>query len=262
MGDGVRRQRHEGRATFVRVFEVHVDAPPASLPPRVNAGEFRIVGTARLDRRGRSAQSKAASRSPRASRSPGSRWPISQAIGAIAADALRRLRGGRPRGDRRRCRWTSWSRRRPRSAQIRGAGLTLERLTVHTLAEDRRVDLVTRARKLQASVGGFRVFAPLAESQSITTPSTGYDDVKQIALARVALQNIASIQVDWVQLRPKARAGGADDGGRRRRPGVGRRSGHFSARAAARSKRSATISARQALDAGRAKRPFRAASAG
>ncbi len=42
--DTVRRRLHGSRTTFVRVFEVHVDAPPAALPPRVSAGEFRIVG--------------------------------------------------------------------------------------------------------------------------------------------------------------------------------------------------------------------------
>src|SRR4051794_4461346 len=42
--DDVRRQMHGGRTTFVRVFEIHVDAPPATLPSRLSAGEFRIVG--------------------------------------------------------------------------------------------------------------------------------------------------------------------------------------------------------------------------
>ena len=42
--DTVRRRLHGSRTTFVRVFEVHVDAPPAALPPGVSAGEFRIVG--------------------------------------------------------------------------------------------------------------------------------------------------------------------------------------------------------------------------
>src|SRR5262245_7580049 len=44
VGDSVRRQRHGTRTTFVRVFEVHVDAAPSALPPRVDAGEFRVVG--------------------------------------------------------------------------------------------------------------------------------------------------------------------------------------------------------------------------
>ena len=42
--DDLRRRLHGGRTTFVRVFEMHVDAPPASLPSGTSAGEFRIVG--------------------------------------------------------------------------------------------------------------------------------------------------------------------------------------------------------------------------
>ena len=53
-------------------------------------------------------------------------------------------------------------------------------------------------------------------------PTTGYDDVKRIALARLVVDNIASIQVDWTLYGPKlaqvALTVGADDiDGRRRR---------------------------------------------
>jgi aminodeoxyfutalosine synthase len=63
--------------------------------------------------------------------------------------------------------------------------------------------LLNRARDLQKAVGGFHAFAPLPRSLSIETPSTGYDDVKQIALARVIAENIESIQVDWSLYGPK-----------------------------------------------------------
>jgi len=42
--DEVRRRLHGTRTTFVRVFEIHVEAPVSALPPRTSAGEFRIVG--------------------------------------------------------------------------------------------------------------------------------------------------------------------------------------------------------------------------
>src|SRR4051812_47795638 len=42
--DPVRQRLHGSRTTFVRVFEIHVDAPPASLPAGLSAGEFRIIG--------------------------------------------------------------------------------------------------------------------------------------------------------------------------------------------------------------------------
>src|SRR6185295_13236573 len=42
--DELRRRLHGARTTFVRVFEINVDAPPAALPSGTSAGEFRIVG--------------------------------------------------------------------------------------------------------------------------------------------------------------------------------------------------------------------------
>ena len=45
--DDVRRRLRGTQTTFVRVFEIHVDAPATSLPARTSAGEFRIVGTPR-----------------------------------------------------------------------------------------------------------------------------------------------------------------------------------------------------------------------
>ena len=46
-------------------------------------------------------------------------------------------------------------------------------------------------------------------------PSTGYDDLKRIALARMVVDNVPSIQVDWALYGPKlaqvALTVGADD---------------------------------------------------
>ena len=65
------------------------------------------------------------------------------------------------------------------------------------------------------AVGGIHTFAPLPRTMSVTAPSTGYDDVKQVALARLAVDNIDSIQVDWALYGPKlaqfALTIGADD---------------------------------------------------
>jgi aminodeoxyfutalosine synthase len=97
----------------------------------------------------------------------------------------------------------------------RDAGLGAWRLTVHNLRDDARIASVERARDLQAAVGGFNAFAPLPRVMSVTAPTTGYDDVKQIALARVVVTNIDSIQVDWPLYGPKlaqvALTVGADD---------------------------------------------------
>jgi aminodeoxyfutalosine synthase len=50
---------------------------------------------------------------------------------------------------------------------------------------------------------------------SVTSPATGYDDVKLVALARLLIREIPSIQVDWPLYGPKlaqvALTVGADD---------------------------------------------------
>jgi aminodeoxyfutalosine synthase len=89
------------------------------------------------------------------------------------------------------------------------------RMTVHAMSEDRRTAVVTAARELQRSAGGFRAFAPLPRTMSVALPTTGYDDVKQVALARLMVDNIDCIQVDWPLYGPKlaqvALTMGADD---------------------------------------------------
>ncbi len=217
IADDVRRRLHGTRTTFVRVFEAHVDAVPGSLPAGMVAGELRIVGR-----------------------------PSSVAAAVEAARTLFALAGGIP--------VTGFSladleavaaaEGRPRDEVVaalrdagldaiadvpidempaaaaavdtaRGAGLRVLRMTVHTLRADQRVAIVERARDLQALVGGFQAFAPLPRTVSVALPTTGYADIKQIALARVLAQSIPSIQVDWPLYGPKlaqvALTMGADD---------------------------------------------------
>jgi hypothetical protein len=215
--DTVRRRLHGARTTFVRVFEVHVDALPAALPPRVSAGEFRIVG--------RPLSPEAAARAVRAAAAIAGPTPVT---GFSLAD-LRSIEGSTASSFTRLC-------AELRDAGLeaiaelpvdllddaagaveaaRAAGLGVSRLTVNALADEDRIVTVARARDLQTAVGGFRVFAPLPRTMSISTPSTGYDDVKQVALARLLAANIESIQVDWPLYGPKlaqfALTIGADD---------------------------------------------------
>jgi aminodeoxyfutalosine synthase len=85
----------------------------------------------------------------------------------------------------------------------REAGLAVPRIIVQALTQLDRVSIVNRARDLQNAVGGILAFAPLPRAISIAAPSTGYDDVRQVALARVIAENIESIQVDWSLYGPK-----------------------------------------------------------
>jgi aminodeoxyfutalosine synthase len=94
------------------------------------------------------------------------------------------------------------------------------RVTVHAASNDAAdapvpAVVIKRVADLQRSVGGIRAFAPLPRTSSVAHPSTGYDDVKTIATARLLADNIDSIQVDWALYGPKlaqvALTMGADD---------------------------------------------------
>jgi hypothetical protein len=201
--DEIRRRLHGARTTFLRVFAMHVDALPASVPPNTSAGEFRIVGR-----------------------------PASLDVAVAAVHAAVNLAGGIPvtgfsLGDLHALAGPTSLTEACRSlrdaglqaiaevpldvlenpgeaiAAARRAGLLVPRLTIHELRQADRVAWPNRARDLQKSIGGILVFAPLPRVMSVTAPSTGYDDVKQIALARIVAENIDSIQVDWSLYGPK-----------------------------------------------------------
>lgn len=99
---------------------------------------------------------------------------------------------------------------------IVAGGLGAWRLTVHRAeSPDVRLALIERACALQEATGAVKAFAPLPRLDAVETPSTGYDDVKTIAAARVRCAGIEAIQVDWPLYGPKlaqvAIAFGAND---------------------------------------------------
>ena len=60
--------------------------------------------------------------------------------------------------------------------------------------------------QLQSLVARFpdlQTVAPLPREQSVAVPTTGYDDVRAVAMARLALPSVRNIQVDWAQYGPK-----------------------------------------------------------
>jgi hypothetical protein len=201
--DDVRRRLHGPRTTFVRVFEIHVDAPPSTVPAGTSAGEFRIIG--------RPSSIDAAVASVRAAVNLANGVPVT----AFSLSDLANLDDGSS---------LAATCRALRDAGLeavaevpidlmdnaaaavsvaREAGLAVPRIIVQALTQLDRVSIVNRARDLQNAVGGILAFAPLPRAISIAAPSTGYDDVRQVALARVIAENIESIQVDWSLYGPK-----------------------------------------------------------
>lgn len=201
--DDLRRKLHGARTTFVRVFELHVDAPPASVPSGTSAGEFRIVGRpASLD----AAVAAVRSASRLAGDVPVTGFSLVDLLALDGSPSLAAACRALREAGLEAIAEAPLDRLDDPGVAItaaRGEGLAVPRLTIHALAAADRVSLLNRARDLQKAVGGLHAFAPLPRSMSVAAPSTGYDDVKQIALARVIAANIESIQVDWSLYGPK-----------------------------------------------------------
>lgn len=74
-------------------------------------------------------------------------------------------------------------------------------------AED-RVDHLLKLRALQDETGGFVAFIPLAFHPDNTAlrhipKTTGFDDLKSVAVARLLLDNITHIKAYWVMMTPR-----------------------------------------------------------
>jgi aminodeoxyfutalosine synthase len=215
-GDDVRRRMHGARTTFVRVFEVHCGAPLPARPVGLAAGEFRIVGAPATEAAAIDvvkATVALAAGAPLTGFSLADLQALAPDVEALAALCSRLHDAGLEAIAETPLDKVDQPAVAVRAA--RDAGLGVWRLTVERLADTERIATVERARDLQAAVGGFRAFAPLPRTVSVTEPTTGYDDVKQVALARVVVTNIDSIQVDWPIYGPKlaqvALTVGADD---------------------------------------------------
>ena len=215
LADEARRRRHGRRTTFVRVAVVAVEGSlPASLGA---AGEVQIAGApsglrAAVERVGE--VSSWARGVPVSGFSLADLEQLSTSEGVPLRSALEELRAAglelvadAPIDVLRD------SRRSIEEVNI--AGLTLARLTVHRLPSADAPALFKRVAELQRAVGVIRAFAPLPRTLNPSVPTTGYDDVKRVAFARLMVDNIASIQVDWSRYGPKlaqvALTVGADD---------------------------------------------------
>lgn len=98
---------------------------------------------------------------------------------------------------------------------LRQAGFEQLRLTIDRVAAAQRTDTFLRAAEWQRRFGGIAAINPLPMAMTAFRPTTGYDDVKMVAIARLALPDVPHIQVDWQRYGPKlaqvALTFGADD---------------------------------------------------
>jgi aminodeoxyfutalosine synthase len=217
LADDIRRQRHGTRTTFVRVADVPMTGD-VTLPAL--AGEVRIVGTpaSRADAIARVTQVAAAI--PKAPGAPLSGFSLAdlEELAAREGVTLRALLEELSAAGLELIAEAPFDRlqdARRSVEQVNIAGLRLARLTVHQSPAPDPVPLLKAVAELQRSIAVIRTFAPLPRKINPAVPTTGYDDVKRVALARVIVDNIESIQVDWSLYGPKlaqvALTVGADD---------------------------------------------------
>jgi hypothetical protein len=214
--DEVRRRLHGTRTTFVRVADVPADVgAPIAWPPA--AGEVRIVGlpASRSAAIERVAQVAAAARGVAVSAY--SLADLEQLAGrerVMLRTLLEELRGAgleliaqAP--------FDELQNARRSIEEVNIAGLTLARLTVSRTSSADPLPVLKAVAVLQRAVAVIRAFAPLPRRVNPAFPSTGYEDVKRVALARVIVDEVPSIQVDWSLYGPKlaqvALTVGADD---------------------------------------------------
>ena len=90
----------------------------------------------------------------------------------------------------------------------------------HIETDEDRVDHLLRLRALQDDTGGFQTYIPLAFHPENTPMShlpmtSGFQDIKAIAVARLLLDNFPHIKAYWIMMTPKiaqvAQRFGADD---------------------------------------------------
>jgi hypothetical protein len=87
------------------------------------------------------------------------------------------------------------------------AGRRPRRLTTESPVGDRRLDVLRSVRVCRAAIGGPLYYAPLPRQVPVDRPTTGYDDLRMIALARLAVSapdlEPMHIEVDWSLYGPK-----------------------------------------------------------
>ena len=216
LADDLRRQRHALNTTFVRVADVAADTgAPMAIP--AGAGEVRIVGApatraAAVDRV-RQVMAQAQGRvvsafslvdlEVLAARDGVTLRALLEELHAAGLEMVAEAPFDRLQDPRRSV------------EEVNISGLALARLTVHQSPSPDRLPLLKGVADLQRAVAVIRAFAPLPRRTNSAAPSTGYDDVKHVALARVVVDNVPSIQVDWMTYGPKlaqvALTVGADD---------------------------------------------------
>jgi hypothetical protein len=213
LADALRRRLHGARATFLRVAACALDQSIADAVPPA-AREIRLTGSpatlADAVIAVQAARSVAGNRTVAAfAWADAERWRETEGQGVLkqlheaGLDAIAELPLDKV------------SDARTALRALTSRGFTQVRLSIVAAPAAERTELLLRAAELQDEFGCIQTLDPLPSKLAAYRPTTGYDDVKMVAIARLAAPNVPTIQVDWQRYGPKlaqvALTFGADD---------------------------------------------------
>jgi aminodeoxyfutalosine synthase len=215
MADALRRRLHDTRVTYVRVAICACDEPFADKVLPV-AREVRLTGTPESLEVAVTAvtQAKAVAGARAVS---GFSWSVIESLARSAGTVSQVLEELRHAGLDAIAQLSLDDMTNPASAleHLVTAGFGDLRLTIDKAPAAERAKLFVLASDLQQRAKCIRAISPLPLSLSASRPTTGYDDVKMVAIARLAAADIKTVQVDWTRYGPKlaqvALTFGADD---------------------------------------------------
>lgn len=203
LAEDARRVRHGDRVTFLRVAHLSVsDAVGSPSVPGV-AGEVRLEGTlSSVDEAAAAlrAATRCAGSAPVAAFSLTQLSDLARGAGIPLADCLSRLReAGLERVAEASLDWPGFE--TAYDAAV-AADIEVSRLVF----DDGEADWIAGVQRWAERLGGEpspRALAPLSRSAKVEASSTGYQDLKRVAVARLLVPHVHSIQVDWTVCGPK-----------------------------------------------------------
>lgn len=214
LADAARQRLHGSRATFLRVASCPFDHPLAERVPPA-AQEIRLTGVPEsLDV---AVSAIATARSVAGERTVSAfSWSDVERLsgGSTIAAVLEALRGagldalGAVPID-------ETADIRAAVGALKAAGFERVRLCVTRVPAAERTALLVAAGNVQDELGVVTALDPLPTALQPFRPTTGYEDVRMVAMARLAAPAIPHIQVEWTRYGPKlaqvALTFGADD---------------------------------------------------
>jgi aminodeoxyfutalosine synthase len=215
LADALRRRLHDTRVTYLRVATCACDEPLAEKVLPV-AREVRLTGTPESLELAVTAVTQA--RAVAGGRAlSGFSWAVVDALSRDDHNVSRVLEELRQAGLDAVAELPLDAMPNPAAAleRVAAAGFDQLRLTIDKAPAAERAQLFLLASEVQQRLGCIQAINPLPLTLNAFRPTTGYDDVKMVAIARLAAPNIVTVQVDWMRYGPKlaqvALTFGADD---------------------------------------------------